>query len=137
MTSEDGTRALERPFLVLATQNPIEYEGTYPLPERSSTAFCCGSVWAIRTARRSSSCSRPTRTRPGRGRARAIIDREELAMQRAVEQVHADAAILEYAVDLVTATRGAGRVEPSRHARAAQARAGEGGAGRPRLRDPR
>src|SRR6476620_496266 len=33
VTSEDGTRPLERPFLVLATQNPIEHEGTYPLPE--------------------------------------------------------------------------------------------------------
>ena len=39
VTSEDGTRALERPFLVLATQNPIEYEGTYPLPEAQLDRF--------------------------------------------------------------------------------------------------
>jgi MoxR-like ATPase len=37
VTSDDHARALERPFLVLATQNPIEYEGTYPLPRLSST----------------------------------------------------------------------------------------------------
>ena len=39
VTSEDGTRALERPFLVLYTQNPIEYEGTYPLPEAQLDRF--------------------------------------------------------------------------------------------------
>src|SRR4029078_204786 len=39
VTSEDGTRKLERPFLVLATQNPIEYEGTYPLPEAQLDRF--------------------------------------------------------------------------------------------------
>ena len=39
VTTEHGTRALERPFLVLATQNPIEYEGTYPLPEAQLDRF--------------------------------------------------------------------------------------------------
>src|ERR1043166_7388399 len=39
VTTEGVTRALERPFLVLATQNPIEYEGTYPLPEAQLDRF--------------------------------------------------------------------------------------------------
>src|SRR3954469_5366279 len=39
VTSEGETRPLERPFLVLATQNPIEYEGTYPLPEAQLDRF--------------------------------------------------------------------------------------------------
>src|SRR5256886_13322034 len=39
VTSEGVTRPLERPFLVLATQNPIEYEGTYPLPEAQLDRF--------------------------------------------------------------------------------------------------
>jgi MoxR-like ATPase len=39
VTTEDETRALERPFLVLATENPIEYEGTYPLPEAQLDRF--------------------------------------------------------------------------------------------------
>jgi MoxR-like ATPase len=39
----DGiTHAIAPPFMVIATQNPIEYEGTYPLPRRSSTGSCCG-----------------------------------------------------------------------------------------------
>jgi len=39
VTTEGETRPLERPFLVLATQNPIEYEGTYPLPEAQLDRF--------------------------------------------------------------------------------------------------
>ena len=39
VTTDDRTRPLERPFLVLATQNPIEYEGTYPLPEAQLDRF--------------------------------------------------------------------------------------------------
>src|SRR5216117_558474 len=39
VTSEGDTRPLDRPFLVLATQNPIEYEGTYPLPEAQLDRF--------------------------------------------------------------------------------------------------
>ena len=39
MTTDGVTRPLERPFLVLATQNPIEYEGTYPLPEAQLDRF--------------------------------------------------------------------------------------------------
>src|SRR5437868_319220 len=39
VTIEGETRPLERPFLVLATQNPIEYEGTYPLPEAQLDRF--------------------------------------------------------------------------------------------------
>ncbi|MGZ6672016.1 MAG: AAA family ATPase, partial [Solirubrobacteraceae bacterium] len=39
VTADDGTHALDRPFLVLATQNPIEYEGTYPLPEAQLDRF--------------------------------------------------------------------------------------------------
>ena len=40
---------LPAPFHVLATQNPIEQEGTYPLPEAQLDASCCKSMWTIRT----------------------------------------------------------------------------------------
>ena len=113
MTSEDGTRALERPFLVLATQNPIEYEGTYPLPEAQLDRFLLRiSVgYPDREAELELLARRLERGRD-EVELRTIIDREELlAMQQAVEQVHADAAILEYAVDLVTATRESPQVQ--------------------------
>ena len=113
VTSEDGTRALERPFLVLATQNPIEYEGTYPLPEAQLDRFLLRiSVGYPDREAELELLSRRLKRGQDDVKLRTIVDREELlAMQRAVEQVHADAAILEYAVDLVTSTRESPQVQ--------------------------
>jgi MoxR-like ATPase len=113
VTSEDGTRALERPFLVLATQNPIEYEGTYPLPEAQLDRFLLRiSVGYPDREAELEWLARRLERGQDEVELRTIIDREELlAMQRAVEQVHVDAAILEYAVDLVTATRESPQVQ--------------------------
>jgi MoxR-like ATPase len=113
VTSEDGTRALERPFLVLATQNPIEYEGTYPLPEAQLDRFLLRiSVGYPDRKAELELLARRVERGQDEVELRTIIDREELlAMQRAVEQVHADAAILEYAVDLVTSTRESPQVQ--------------------------
>ena len=113
VTSEDGTRQLERPFLVLATQNPIEYEGTYPLPEAQLDRFLLRI--SVGYPDRDAELELLAR-RLDRGQdeveLRTIVEREELlAMQRAVEQVHADTAILQYAVDLVTATRESPQVQ--------------------------
>ena len=143
VTSEDGTRELERPFLVLATQNPIEYEGTYPLPEAQLDRF----LLRIRVGYPDRAAELELLARRlERGRDEVeldpVVDRAELlAMQRTVETVHADDGVLAYAVDLVTATResptGAGGCQPTRLARAAQAGAGQGGSAGTRLRHPR
>jgi MoxR-like ATPase len=107
VTSDDGTRALERPFLVLATQNPIEYEGTYPLPEAQLDRF----LLRIRVGYPDRPAElellgRRLERRQDEVDLDEVVDRDELlAMQRAVERVHADPAVLEYAVDLVAATR--------------------------------
>ena len=113
VTSEDGTRPLERPFLVLATQNPIEYEGTYPLPEAQLDRFLLRiSVGYPDREAELELLARRLERGQDEVELRTIIDREELlAMQRAVEQVHADTSILEYAVDLVTATRESSQVQ--------------------------
>jgi MoxR-like ATPase len=113
ITSEDGTRTLERPFLVLATQNPIEYEGTYPLPEAQLDRFLLRLRvgYPDRTAELELLARRLERAQDAVG-LRTIVDRDELlAMQRAVERVHADAGILGYAVDLVTATRESAQIQ--------------------------
>jgi MoxR-like ATPase len=113
VTSEDGTRELERPFLVLATQNPIEYEGTYPLPEAQLDRFLLRiSVgYPDRAAERELLGRRIARGRDEVELER-VVDRDELlAMQRAVETVHADDGILAYAVDLATATRESPQVQ--------------------------
>ena len=113
VTSEDGTRQLERPFLVLATQNPIEYEGTYPLPEAQLDRFLLriGIGYPDRTAELELLARRLERGHDD-VKLDTVVSREELlAMQRAVERVHADEAILAYAVDLATATRESPQVQ--------------------------
>ena len=107
VTIEGVTHVLEPPFLVIATQNPIEYEGTYPLPEAQldrfllRTAFGYPSrdgevdVLARRIERESDDVE-----------LRRVVDRETLlSMQRAIERVHVATSVQEYCVDLVAATR--------------------------------
>ena len=64
VTAAGETYRLPPPFFVLATQNPIEQEGTYPCPRRSSTASCWSFRSTIRvgTKKRRSRCARPERT---------------------------------------------------------------------------
>src|SRR3989304_2178703 len=58
VTVDNHTHPLPQPFMVLATQNPIEHHGTYLFPSRSSTASCCASAWAtLRGKARRRSCS--------------------------------------------------------------------------------
>jgi len=112
VTTEGVTRPLAAPFLVIATQNPIEYEGTYPLPEAQLDRFL------MRTG-----IGYPSRDHEiemlGRRIARGedevplepIVDGPTLvAMQRALEQVYVAPAIEAYIVDLVAATRASQRL---------------------------
>ena len=106
--STDGeTRMLEPPFLVLATQNPIEYEGTYPLPEAQLDRFVLRTGFGYPTP---DAEWEMLERRLERGVddvvLQSVVDRETLlAMQRAVEGVHVDESVGRYVVDLVTATR--------------------------------
>ena len=107
VTIEGATHRLELPFLVIATQNPIEYEGTYPLPEAQLDRFL------LRTA-----IGYPSRDDEVEVLDRRI-DREQdevelgpvvdrvtlLEMQRAVEKVHVADSVRGYCVDLVIGTR--------------------------------
>ena len=63
VTIEGETRALGTPFIVLATQNPIEQEGTYPLPEAQVDRSSSSCAWATRIRATRSACSRPTTSR--------------------------------------------------------------------------
>jgi MoxR-like ATPase len=107
VTSEGETRLLPAPFIVLATQNPIEYEGTYPLPEAQLDRFLIrtGIGYPAREdelellARRLARGEDEVQLRP-------VVDAAGLLeMQRALEHVHVSAPIEGYIVDLVTATR--------------------------------
>ena len=104
----DGiTHRLERPFLVVATQNPIEYEGTYPLPEAQLDRFLLRTAFGYPA--RDGEVDVLTR-RIDRGmdevELRTVLDRETLLeMQRSIETVHVADSVREYCVDLVVATR--------------------------------
>ncbi|MCI4370196.1 MAG: MoxR family ATPase [Thermoplasmata archaeon] len=113
VTSERTTHPLERPFLVLATQNPLELEGTYPLPEAQVDRFLMRlavgyptveeerTILARRRERKTDDVEVPLVLKAGEFRA----------VQRAAEDVVVDPSIEAYAVDLVGATRGDARAE--------------------------
>jgi MoxR-like ATPase len=107
VTTEGETRVLEPPFIVLATQNPIEYEGTYPLPEAQLDRFLVriGIGYPSRE-HEVEMLSRRLERGEDEVELRAVVDAPTLReMQRALERVHVSEAIEGYIVDLVTATR--------------------------------
>ncbi len=106
--SIDGTtRALEPPFLVLATQNPIEYEGTYPLPEAQLDRFLLRTGFGYPSADDEwEMLERRLERGVDEVELRPVVERGTLLeMQRAVERVHVDESVGRYVVDLVAATR--------------------------------
>ena len=106
--SIDGaTRALEPPFLVLATQNPIEYEGTYPLPEAQLDRVVLRTGYGYPAADAEwEMLERRLERRTDEVELRRVVDRGTmLEMQRAVEDVHVDESVGRYVVELVAATR--------------------------------
>ena len=113
VTIEGTSHQLEPPFLVIATQNPIEYEGTYPLPEAQLDRFIVRlgvgypereHEWRM-LERRIDRAEDDLQLEP-------VVDRAALVeMQRATEQVYVADSIGYYIVDLVAATRTSGQVE--------------------------
>jgi MoxR-like ATPase len=98
------TYSVPRPFLVLATQNPIESEGVYPLPEAQRDRFLMKIVVDYPTPLEEREIVRRMGASPPR--AEQVIAAEELLeVQRLVEQVFVHNAVLDYAVQLVHATR--------------------------------
>ena len=112
VTVDGVSRRLPPPFLVVATQNPIEYEGTYPLPEAQIDRF----LVRVRLGYPDSDDEFEILNR----RARRGTDEVELdtvvthasliEMQQLVETVHVSESVGKYMVDLVSATRASGRV---------------------------
>jgi MoxR-like ATPase len=113
VTIEGLTRPLEPPFLVMATQNPIEYEGTYPLPEAQLDRFLLrigvgypqrDDEWEI--------VERRIERQAEEVELDVVVDREGLLeLQSALEHVHVAETVGYYMVDLVAATRTAPAVQ--------------------------
>ena len=107
VTTEERTRPLERPFLVLATQNPIEYEGTYPLPEAQLDRFLIRMRVGYPTPDAELEIlRRRLERREDEAALMPVVDRDKLVgMQHAVEDVHVSDSIRRYIVALAGATR--------------------------------
>ena len=105
--SADGqTYALERPFLVLATQNPFEFEGTYPLPENQMDRFmiCTEVGYPSRVAEKAVLNSHRQGELVNKLPA-VILTSELILLQQQVRTVTIDESIANYMLDLVSATR--------------------------------
>jgi len=107
VTTDAVTRLLERPFIVLATQNPIEYEGTYPLPEAQLDRFLLRTSFGYPSSDDEwQMLERRMERQMDEIALAAVVDRETLLeMQVAVEQVHVSESVGRYIVELVAATR--------------------------------
>ena len=107
VTIEGQTHRLELPFLVIATQNPIEYEGTYPLPEAQLDRFLLRTAFGYPSREHEVEVlGRRIERQADEIELRSVVDRDELLeMQRAIERVHVAESVLQYCVDLVIATR--------------------------------
>jgi MoxR-like ATPase len=107
VTIGDETHALPRPFVVMATQNPLEHHGTYPLPESQLDRFLMrltigypGPEAERRILTESSS------TEPVFDRLRTVLSPAQvLQLQEAVEEVESDEAIVDYLMAIVERTR--------------------------------
>ena len=103
---------LEPPFIVIATQNPIELEGTYPLPEAQLDRFLMRvSVGYPSVDEERLILERRRQRRQDEAQVAAVVSRDEvLDMQRALEDVFVSEAVERYVVDLVQASRADHRV---------------------------
>jgi MoxR-like ATPase len=106
VTVDGDTRPLPRPFLVLATQNPIELEGTFPLPEAQIDRFFIKLPIGYPTVDEENSILlRFERTDPLVGLSPVVSTEELLAMQKQVREVRVEASVREYVVAIARATR--------------------------------
>jgi MoxR-like ATPase len=107
VTVDGTTHVLESPFLVIGTQNPIEFEGTYPLPEAQVDRFLARTRIGYPSRDDEWELLRRRLARSGDEQSvRAVLTAGELrGLQAATERVHVDPELGRYIVDLVAATR--------------------------------
>jgi len=106
VTVDGVTYPLPQPFIVLATQNPIEYEGTFPLPEAQLDRFLMRvSLGYPNRSEEIEVLSRQEQVHPLSTLKQVVPSNELTAAQQAIKSVHVDRLIKEYIVAVVAATR--------------------------------
>ena len=113
VTVDRVSHQLAQPFLVIATQNPIEYEGTYPLPEAQLDRFLLRATFGYPAREHEvDMLERRAERQTDEVELEAVVDGATLLeLQRAVERVHVSDAIAGYMVDVVRATRDAPSIQ--------------------------
>ncbi len=106
VTIGSDTFKLPEPFLVMATQNPVEQEGTYPLPEAQVDRFMLKVVLDYPKKEEEKSIIRANVSQQGFAKVNAVVEPSQILVARdLVKQVYMDDKIEQYIVDLVFATR--------------------------------
>ncbi len=112
VTLETGTVPVERPFMVIATQNPIELQGTFPLPEAQLDRFLMQLPVGYPSAEDEGEILRRFRTHNPLDALQPVTSADELVvMQRAAREVHVSPAVEAYIVSIVRATRAHPEIE--------------------------
>jgi len=112
VTLETGTVPLGRPFMVIATQNPIELQGTFPLPEAQLDRFLMQLPVGYPSAEEEAEILRRFRASNPLEDLQPVTSADELvAMERMVRDVHISSAVEEYIVAIVRATRSHPEIE--------------------------
>src|SRR5215203_1876486 len=112
VTIQARTYTLEEPFFVFATQNPIELEGTYPLPEAQLDRFMFEIVIDYLDENQEIEVVQRTTSIAGEGPRRAISAKELVAFQQLVRKVPASDAVARYAVNLARMSRPSSKDAP-------------------------
>ena len=105
VTIGDQTFALDKPFLVMATQNPIEQEGTYPLPEAQVDRFLMKVVIGYPTKEEEREIVRQNMSGQTYDITPLVTPKDIVEAQKIVNQIYIDEKIERYIVDIVYATR--------------------------------
>jgi MoxR-like ATPase len=106
VTIDGTTHRLEKPFFVMATQNPIEYEGTYPLPEAQLDRFLLKMKMGYPEVDEEIEVLNRAQKVPPIEDLHPVIDLEGLiALQKEIKEVYVDPTIKRYIVDIVNLTR--------------------------------
>jgi len=112
VTIENVTYALPRPFMVLATQNPIEHHGTYPLPESQLDRFLMRIEVGYPDAAAEKEILKRFSNGNRHGAFRAVLDpKEVLALQDESRKIHIDEPLVDYMIEIVNRTRNHPEIE--------------------------
>jgi len=106
VTVDTRTHKLPQPFMVLATQNPIEHHGTYPLPESQMDRFLIRIRMGYPSLQNEKEILRSRSDPRSGGAVEPVMEASDvLAMQQAVERVRVDDSLLDYALEIIHKSR--------------------------------